>query len=500
MSQTNPFLVPLSRMLLVIPSRFRQRCLSVLLPFILVVTGLMGTVSVHAADVSKLTETERAWVVDQGPVSMCVDPDWLPFEKIDDQGKHIGIAADYFKLFSEFTGLTFELVITDSWAQSEEFAQAGKCKILSLLNQSEERAVYLNFTSPYLSSPVVIVSRDNQPYLDGLKAIGNRSISMVEGYVYKELIERDFPHINLHSVTSSDQTLQEVSEGRVFATIGSLYIVTERIQRMGLANLKIAGPTEYRNDFRVGVIKGEDMLLSVMEKAVAAINPIEETDILSRWVKVKYEIGQDYGLAMKVAVVSFIVFILLAYRSLVLTRYNRKLSEAYELLERRTDELDRLSHTDALTSIHNRLRLDEALTSEVNRYKRYRNQFSLIILDIDYFKKVNDNFGHPIGDRVMIDLCRLIKDQLRSTDVFGRWGGEEFLIVCPATSKDEAIIIAEKLRRAIDSTHFEPIGHLTVSFGVTSIREGDGEKEIVSRADRELYRAKSEGRNRVCHD
>jgi len=500
MSQINMFLVSTSLRWAVIPSRQQLERLTLLLVSFTVFVGLLGSAVVRAEDAPKLTPAERAWVSDQKPVSMCVDPDWLPFEKIDGQGNHIGIAADYFKLFSEFTGLTFKLVKTDSWAQSEQFAQTGKCKLLSLLNKSEERAVYLNFTAPYLSSPVVIVSRDNQPYLDGLKAIGNHSISMVDGYVYKELIERDFPHINLHSVASSDQTLQAVSEGRVFATIGSLYIVTERIQRMGFANLKIAGPTQYRNEFRVGVIKGEDMLLSVMGKAVAAINPIEETDILSRWVKVKYEIGQDYGLAMKIAVISFIAFVLLAYRSLVLTRYNRKLSEAYELLERRTDELDRLSHTDALTSIHNRLRLDETLTSEVNRYKRYRNQFSLIILDIDYFKKVNDNFGHPIGDRVMIDLCRLIKEQLRSTDVFGRWGGEEFLIVCPGTSKDEAIIIAEKLRRAIDSTHFEPIGHLTVSFGVTSIREGDGEKEIVSRADRELYRAKSEGRNRVCHD
>ncbi|WP_284381845.1 diguanylate cyclase [Litoribrevibacter albus] len=448
----------------------------------------------------RFTEEEVQWIQQHKQVTLCVDPDWLPFESISSDGRHIGIAADYFDLFSRVTGLTFSLVVTDSWVQSDQFLREGRCQILSLLNHSQERSSYLNFTEPYISSPVVIVTRDNEGYMDGLKALAKKNLSLVDGYVYEELIERDHPYIQIVKYQSSDQTLEAVSKGDVFATIGSLFIITERIQRLGLSNLKIVGPANYRNDLRVGVKKDEPILLSIMNKAVEAIEPKDDAEIVSRWVKVKYELGQDYDLAAQIALISFIILILLGYRSVTLSRYNRKLSDAYDLLERRTEELDRLSHTDALTSIPNRLRLDEAITFEVNRFKRYRTDLSLISLDIDNFKRVNDQHGHPVGDRLLIDIARLISGQLRSTDVFGRWGGEEFLILCPATAKEEAIIIAEKLRLSIQNTHFAPVGQVTVSFGVTSIEEGDGEKELVSRADKQLYRAKNEGRNRVCHD
>lgn len=443
---------------------------------------------------------ESQWIQQNSIVPICVDPNWLPYEAIDSEGEHTGMSADYFQWFSQVTQLTFKLVPTDSWIQSKDYLMDGTCKLISLINKTEDRADHFNFTEPYLSSPVVIVTRDSEGYMDGLKSYGRKSLSMVEGYFYRELIERDFPRIRIKKYQTSDETLEAVSSGEVFGTIGSLFIVTERIQRLGLSNLKIVGPTEYRNELRIGVSKSEPVLFSIMSKAVASIDPEDDAAIVNHWVKVKYEIGQDYDLVLIISLVSVVVLLLLGYRSVTLTRYNQKLSEAYDLLEKRTQELDRISHTDALTSIYNRLRLDETLTSEVNRFKRYRAEFSLIILDIDYFKRVNDKYGHPTGDRLLIDLCKLISEQLRSTDIFGRWGGEEFMILCPATSKEEAIITAEKLRRAIEETHFEPVGHITVSFGVTTVEDGDGEKELVSRADKQLYRAKSEGRNRVCHD
>lgn len=464
---------------------------------LLCVINLMAVASVWAFE---LSNDEKQYIQGRAPVTMCVDPDWLPFEKIDANGRHIGIAADYFKLFSEMTGLQFKLVVTESWAQSEAFAKNGQCEILSLLNKSKEREEYLDFTVPYLSSPVVLVSNIESSYIAGLSTQAGKTLSMVTGYVYQELVARDFPDIQIIEVSNSDETLLSVSEGRVDLTMGSLYIITDRIQRLGLSNIKIAGPTQYKNEFRVGVNKSDVMLLQVLDKAVAALSPKNETEIISRWVKVKYDHGQDYSLAFQIGIFSLFVFCIVGYRAFVLSRYNVKLNEAYALLEKKNQELDRISHTDPLTHIYNRLHLDETITYEVNRSKRYRTQMSVILLDIDHFKHVNDEYGHPIGDRVLIELCRLVKQQLRVTDIFGRWGGEEFLVVCPDTGVQEAVIIAEKLRRSIEEAYIDPVSHITVSFGVTDLREEDGEKELISRADRHLYRAKNEGRNRVCHD
>ncbi len=167
-----------------------------------------------------------------------------------------------------------------------------------------------------------------------------------------------------------------------------------------------------------------------------------------------------------------------------------------ELLDK-NKELERLAVTDRLTGIYNRLKLDEVFQHELQRSERYELDFGVILIDIDHFKAVNDTHGHQIGDTALIEIAAIITKNLRKVDILGRWGGEEFLIICPETNGDNASIIAEKLRNAIDSFHFSVADHITASFGVTSYKKSDDVKTIMFRADAALYRAKERGRNRV---
>lgn len=112
-------------------------------------------------------------------------------------------------------------------------------------------------------------------------------------------------------------------------------------------------------------------------------------------------------------------------------------------------------------------------------------------MDIDHFKRVNDTHGHQVGDSVLVEMATLITERLRNVDVPGRWGGEEFLIVCPETSCKSALLIAEKLRAAIDTFSFSVVCHITASFGVTSYQNGDDVKTMMARADAALYRARA---------
>lgn len=153
--------------------------------------------------------------------------------------------------------------------------------------------------------------------------------------------------------------------------------------------------------------------------------------------------------------------------------------------------------TDALTGLNNRMKLDEALENEVNRAQRYQITFSIIMLDIDYFKKVNDTYGHLVGDQVLKKLSDLLKRTFRKTDIPGRWGGEEFLILLPQQDRMHACMIAEKLRSAIEASEFPDVGTITSSFGVTEYAAGDTVENLIKRADDALYRAKKLGRNRV---
>lgn len=162
--------------------------------------------------------------------------------------------------------------------------------------------------------------------------------------------------------------------------------------------------------------------------------------------------------------------------------------------------LETLSATDSLTGVANRLRIDEVLDYEFHRSQRGNGCFALILLDIDYFKKVNDTYGHPVGDAVLMAVSKLIKENIRPQDLVGRWGGEEFLVICRDTTVAMAHGLAEKLRSALEA-HAIPVGGpTTASFGVTSYRVGDRIADMVNRADAALYRAKEGGRNQVMVD
>jgi diguanylate cyclase (GGDEF)-like protein len=160
-------------------------------------------------------------------------------------------------------------------------------------------------------------------------------------------------------------------------------------------------------------------------------------------------------------------------------------------------ELRRLANTDGLTSIYNRSKIEQILTIEVLRSRRYKHPLSIIIADIDHFKNVNDTYGHSVGDVVLAGIASLMKQHVREVDTIGRWGGEEFLIVCPETTADGARKLAEKLRKKIERHHFKDIGIKTVSMGVAQIEEDDWDEDMIKRADKNLYKAKRGGRNRV---
>ncbi len=162
--------------------------------------------------------------------------------------------------------------------------------------------------------------------------------------------------------------------------------------------------------------------------------------------------------------------------------------------------IEELSVTDQLTGLFNRTRLDEALARAVGRVHRYGRPVSVILLDADDFKSINDAHGHGVGDKVLVALAALLRDNVRASDVAGRWGGEEFMVICPETPLEGAAVIAEKLRRAIADHGFPVIGHMTASFGVAASCPGNHAEDLFARADKALYRAKDEGRNRVCVD
>ncbi len=161
-------------------------------------------------------------------------------------------------------------------------------------------------------------------------------------------------------------------------------------------------------------------------------------------------------------------------------------------------KVELLSVTDKLTGLYNRLKLDELLSQEIERARRYGSTFSLILLDIDDFKEVNDNYGHSEGDEVLKKIARRLQSSIRVTDTVYRYGGEEFLILCPETALAKTLIMAEHLRMNASETKFPISPNQTISLGVSTYQQGDSCSSVIDRADEELYKAKRAGKNQVC--
>ena len=138
------------------------------------------------------------------------------------------------------------------------------------------------------------------------------------------------------------------------------------------------------------------------------------------------------------------------------------------------------------------------LQNEKNRFDRYHIACSIIITDIDRLKQINDNYGHEIGDKVLVEIADIFRNRLRNMDICGRWGGEEFLIICQNTGHDNAREMVESLRADIGNHLFPTASHVTASLGVSTINDNEEIERAVKRADDALYHAKESGRNRVA--
>ncbi len=190
---------------------------------------------------------------------------------------------------------------------------------------------------------------------------------------------------------------------------------------------------------------------------------------------------------LSISITGFLVTLFLVGMNMVLTRR----------LENTLEKVRLLSVTDELTKIYNRKKFNEVFNDEIGKFKRYGRPLSLIMFDIDHFKKINDTYGHNTGDVILANVVSTIKPMIRETDLFARWGGEEFMILTPDTGKSGASEFAERIRIKICGKIFDKIGSLTCSFGVSTLTGTETGDDLLRRVDGALYEAKDNGRNRV---
>jgi len=438
----------------------------------------------------------------QKTVTYCVDPDWLPYEGIE-KGQHVGISSDYVKLLEDISGYRFLLISTRSWSETLSLAQSGRCQLVPMLNKSHEREQYLRFSQPYFYSPKVLVSRTELLLPQGLNSANVESVAVIDGYRTIEYLKNQHPALDLVVVTSEQAGLSAVSEGEADVFIGSTLSVNNELFKHGLRDLKITGWSELKDELRVGVPLEEEALLADIAESLKKITAQQHADIFNAWNKVRVIDNTNYSLIWKIVAASLAMLVLLLGGYLSARKYNRqlqlkneKLVHLQKELEVSNEELRIQSSRDALTTLYNRHYINQIIENPSYQYATVA-PLALIVLDLDFFKKVNDTYGHTAGDKVLVELSRLLKKDTDESHILVRWGGEEFVIFCKQQTLEDANRLCETFQNSIKSYPFSYIKTLSCSYGVAELLPGESLAACFKRADTALYQAKANGRDRI---
>lgn len=278
----------------------------------------------HAQNSVVLTADELAYVEQARPVTMCVDPDWEPFEWIDGGGMHRGIAADLIRLVAERTGLEIVLFPTTTWEATLVASRAGECKLLSFLNQTPARDEWLIFTEPLFFDPNVIITHELHADIPDPAALHGKTVALPAGTMVKERIERDFPRLYVIPTESEQEAIALVSNRLADMTVRSLIVAAYTIKSEGLFNLKIAGRMpDYVNALRIGVLKDEVLLRDILDKGVATLTQADRDLIANRHAGVTFSTPIDYRVVWEIAIIALIVIVVLLLRQ----RHVRRIDE-----------------------------------------------------------------------------------------------------------------------------------------------------------------------------
>ncbi len=448
------------------------------------------------ADDVGLTPEERGWLAEKKQLTYCISKERMPYSALKGT-QPMGISSDLMEIFSERLDTQLVPYPVASFSESIARASDGSCDIIPMISKTRDRQKYLDFTAGHSGYNVALIAREDTPFIHGISGLTNLKTGIVPSSNIFEKVISKYPKLNYHSVDNIEECLEQVSTGQLDVAILSLPQASHYIRQKGLTNLKVAGHTGIDEDMRIAVLKGNTTLHSILSKVVRSLENQETEAIGNKWMAIEMEHVMDYTLMWQIGGAGGFILVMVILWNRKLARLNREIASANLKLQDKTTELEHISITDSLTTLYNRRYVEKTFELELRRTIRHKHDMSLMIIDIDFFKAINDTFGHQEGDTVLKMFATLLKTSVRSTDTLGRWGGEEFIIICPEINIDNAVHMAQGLCDKIAQTPFEIAEKQTASFGVTGFIEGDSIQSMISRADNALYQAKANGRNRV---
>ena len=439
-----------------------------------------------------LTRDEKKYLAALNELKYCTGIGWHPFEYLDEVQNYQGIVADYMAHISKGLGIPLRPVI------GEKKTKENSCDIKITHEQTVPEGWM--HTRTIFSAPCVFAVPLDAPLVTDFHGIISKRIGVVKNSPVLPLLLQEYPDLDPIFFPDLDSVLAGLAKGDLDAVVGTMAGISHTIQHQALYSLKIGGAVPVSVPFSMLVPKGRHELLSILNKSIQGISRQEHLALTDAWVRVTYEKGMDLKVLAAIGGGIALIALFFFYRHVLIQRANSALRETQQLLEKQNKELNRLSMTDPLTGLLNRRAMVEHISQEMGQSKRNRSPLSMLILDLDQFKAINDEHGHAVGDAVLENVGNLLKKTVRQGDSIARWGGEEFLVLTPNTKARNALALAEKLRRLVRNLKHGELSGISTSIGLAQLHPMESFDSWYERADEALYQAKAQGRDKsICN-
>ncbi|MCI2963826.1 MULTISPECIES: diguanylate cyclase domain-containing protein [Shewanella] len=443
-----------------------------------------------------LSPAEQAYVESVGELKVGYLKQWPPMEFMNEQGEFAGINSDIVKLLKEQLKLKLTPVAFDDWHSLIDALQKGEVSLAGSVAQTAERQQRLAFSEAYWPSPWALVSQLEQVSVFNIAQLAGQRVAVVEGYHLVAQLMSLEPSLKLVIVPNTQAGLAAVTNGNADVFIDKVVTLASELKTSHYPTLKMSLLSDLADQHsHIGVYPQFAPLVPLINKALALIDTQHQQQIYARWVSFSVATESAKYLQWLRYIVFGVIILCLVMVAVLLV--NRRLNR--EITQRLVAE-KRLLHVanhDALTQLPNRALLDDRLAQALLSHQREQAHFALLFIDLDGFKQINDQYGHPIGDELLVQVAQKLTKVIRGSDTVARFGGDEFVILLNRVQDlDAATQVADNILQALSSPLLiQGVSvSIAVSMGVVIYpRDGDTAIGLLKKADQLMYQAKSCG-------
>ena len=443
---------------------------------------------IYDSEKINLTNEEKEYIKNN-QINLISNSNFPPFT-IEKENKLSGIEIDYWNLIRKKLNLISAIEVINNNKEANEKINTNENNLKYAFGTADYENINSNMSMSVDKIKLALTTLVDKPYTTAIAELANKKIAITKYASYYKDLKKKYPKINFVETANINESFELLQSNKVYGILGKLPALSYNITKKTISNAKISGIYNENYELRLHVNKENKVLLNILNKVISTITDEDRKLIRDKYNSIIYEPEKDYSWVYKIIAFLSVLIIIVVVN-------NRKLNREIKKRKIAEEELNKIANIDGLTNAFSRRKIESILELELNREKRYNRGLSLIFFDVDNFKLINDQLGHSTGDNVLEKISSLVNNTIRKTDSFGRWGGEEFIIILPETNKVQAKNIAYLLKEKIANFDFEIDRKVTCSFGVSQFEETDCADSLLTRADNAMYYVKRNGKDEV---